>query len=248
MNSEETTKTSSQEQRRPKRAPREEAEWFPKTSLGKLVKAGRITLDEIFGHSLCIREPEIIDYFLKATLKEEVLVIKSVQKQTKAGQKTRMKVVLALGDHNNYIGIGSGVARDVVSAINAAKVVAKCSMRPIKKGFWGNEIGEAHTVPVKALGKCGSVKVQVTPAPKGTGLVAGGVSKTIFKLAGIKDIFTSSKGQTCTTENFARASLYAITNSTNFNMPNVIEEKVVELNPILKNAEFLIEQEQRDLR
>ena len=68
-------------------------EWVPCTKLGRLVKDGKIdSLEEIFLFSIPVKEFQIIDYFLKDALKDEVMKIMPVQKQTSAGQRTRFKV------------------------------------------------------------------------------------------------------------------------------------------------------------
>ena len=68
----------------------------PVTKLGRLVKEGRIrSLEEIFLHSMPIKEHQIVDHFFPPTagkLKDEVMTIKPVQKQSSAGQRTRFKV------------------------------------------------------------------------------------------------------------------------------------------------------------
>jgi len=80
-------------------------EWVPVTKLGRLVREGKIrSLEEIYLYSLPIKEFEIIDFFLGRQLRDEVLKIMPVQKQTRAGQRTRFKAFVAIGDSNGHIG------------------------------------------------------------------------------------------------------------------------------------------------
>ena len=67
---------------------KEDKEWIPVTKLGRLVKDG---LEEIYLYSLSIKEHDIIYMFIGPALKDEVLKIMPVQKQTRAGQRTRFK-------------------------------------------------------------------------------------------------------------------------------------------------------------
>ncbi|KAM0676325.1 40S ribosomal protein [Gurleya vavrai] len=214
-------------------------EWLPKTKLGHLVKQGLVDASKLFQFSCKIKEPEIVDHLFGSNLKEEVLVIKSVQKQTKAGQRTRIKAVVAVGDNNGYIGLGVKAAKEAATAIRGALAKAKCNLRPVKLGWWGSQFGERHTVPVKSTGKCGSVVLRVIPAPKGSGIVAGSVVKRIFKLAGVKDVFTSSKGNTSTNENFVKAAVLALDHASDFYTPDLWKKKEVMMNPYMEFSTIL---------
>ncbi len=193
---------------------REEVEWVPKTNLGRLVNNGYITkLEEIYYHSIPIKEFEIVDRLLSLagkTLKEECVKIKSVQKATKAGQRTRMKAVVAVGDEDGHVGLGSKVAKEVQTAMKGAVMAAKMSLIPVRRGYWGNKIGNPHTLPTKITGKCGSVRLRFIPAPRGTGVVGAPATKKMMMFAGVADVFSQSKGNTDTMENFVRAAYDAL--------------------------------------
>lgn len=217
----ETQKVEKQErdQKRGPRRQKEEKKWVPVTDLGKLVQMGKISLNDIYTNSFKIQEPEIVDFLVGSKLKDDVLCIKSIQKQTKAGQRTRIKAVVIVGDGEGSIGIGIKSAKEARSAIEKATEDAKCQMQPIDFGWWDRPAGEPHTVKVKGSGKCGSVNITLTPAPKGTGIVAATIPKKIFQMAGIKDIYTSSAGRTSASENFAKATVAALQKCNTFYSP-----------------------------
>ncbi len=195
--------------------PTETSEWIPKTRLGQLVKEGKITsLKEIFERNEIIKEPEIIDYLLGPELKHEIISIDMVQKMTDAGRRTKFRVVVVVGNMNGYVGLGIGKASQLREAIDKAIKNAKLNIVPVRRGCgsWECRCEEPHSVPFVTQGKAGSVRIIVKPAPKGTGLVAGDVAKLIFRYAGIKDVWTWTKGKTSTSINFAKATYEALKN------------------------------------
>jgi len=121
------------------------------TKLGRLVKDGKIkSMEQIYLFSLPVKEYQIADFFLKEKLKDEVMQIASVQKQTSAGQRTRFVCYVAVGDYDGHIGLGVKAAKEVPMAILGGIHAAKCALVPIRRGYWGGKIGSPHTVHCSA--------------------------------------------------------------------------------------------------
>ena len=218
--------------------------WQPVTKLGRLVKWGKIdNVCDIFRYSIPIKESEIVDKFLGENLKEEVMEVKSVQKQTQAGQRTRFKAFAIVGDGSHYIGLGWKCHKEVQGAIKGAIVMAKLNLVPVRKGYWGNKIGATHTVPCKVTGKAGSVKVRLIPAPRGAGLVAPPVSKKLFQFAGIQDVYTKTEGKTRTRGNFVKAAYAALSNTYIYNTPDFWGKSAVSEHPFVVHQKFLDQRE-----
>jgi small subunit ribosomal protein S5 len=186
--------------------------WVPRTHLGKLVQEGKITsISDIFSEGIKIQESEIVDVLLP-NLTTEVLNINLVQKQTDAGERSRFKAIVALGNVDGYIGLGGGKAKQVRNAIEKATTDAKLNIFPVRRGCgsWECGCGQPHSLPFRVKGKCGSVAVEIIPGPRGLGLVAGEYSKIILKLAGIKDCWTRSFGSTRTVSSSAYSTFEAL--------------------------------------
>ena len=193
--------------RRPRQ--REEEPWIPKTILGKQVASGEITsMEEIIQNGLRIQEAGIIKKLLP-DLKSEVIDVGIIQKMTANGQSTRFKAMVAAGDSNGWLGIGKGKSKQMRIAIEKATNQSFLNVSPVKLGCgsWECRCDQKHSVPFKVRGKGGSVTVEILPAPRGLGLVAGGKIKRLLELAGLKDVWTSSKGSTTTMNSTSKAVL-----------------------------------------
>jgi small subunit ribosomal protein S5 len=203
----------SRRRRNVRRRDREISEtWVPRTSLGKMIQEGRISsMEEIFMEGMKIREPEIVDLLLP-DLHEEVININLVQKQTDAGEKSRFKAIVAVGNSDGYIGLGSGKASQVRTAIEKAAANARLNISFVRRGCgsWECGCGKPHSVSFQTTGKCGGVEIVLIPGPRGLGLVASETAKVILGLAGIKDCWTRSFGSTRTIPSFAHAVFDAL--------------------------------------
>jgi len=187
-------------------------DWVPRTRLGRLVADGKIkTLDEALASDLPLKEPEIVDVLLP-DLEDDVLEITMVQRMTDSGRRTKFRVTAVVGNRNGYVGIGTGKASQVAPAIQKAINNAKLNIFKVQRGCgsWECGCGGEHSLPFKVTGSAGSVRVTLIPGPKGLGIVAGDVAKRVIEMAGVKDVWSFTKGQTKTTVNFAKATYDAL--------------------------------------
>lgn len=205
--------------RRPRENPLDS--WVPKTRLGTMVREGQISsIYEIFEEGYRIKEVEIIDV-LVPDLRDEVIDINLVQKQTDAGERSRFRAVVAMGNSDGLIGLGAGKAPRVRNAIEKGIRDAKLNLYPIRRGCgsWECDCGELHSLPFKVTGKSGSVVLTLMPAAKGLGLVAGDTAKTVLSMAGVKDCWSKVTGATQTTTSFSFATFEALKNTMKIMTP-----------------------------
>ncbi len=196
--------------------------WTPRTKLGKMVQEGQVvSLADVFTQGLQIMEHEIVDVLLP-NLQQEVLGIGFVQKQTDAGEKSRFKAVVAVGNCDGYIGVGGAKARQVRTAIDKGTADAKLNIIPVRRGCgsWECSCDHTHSLPVHVSGKCGSVRVDIIPGPRGLGLVAGEIPKIVMRLAGVRDCWTKTRGSTSTVSSAAYAVYDALKSTYRVVTPN----------------------------
>ncbi len=215
-------------------APRfeEKKEWVPRTELGKKVKEGEVkSIDELLDNGVRITEPEIVDTLIP-DLEEDFLEIgqskgkfgggkrkiyRHTQKKVREGSRIKFAFLAVVGNKNGYVGVGYGGSRKSNSAREISVKNAKLNLTKIIRGCgsWECTCGQNHSLPTKAVGKCGSVTISLLPAPRGTGLVASNEAKKILRLAGINDVWTHTKGETRTRVNMLRALYQALKNLNN---------------------------------
>ena len=190
----------------------EEPVWIPKTSIGKMVVAGEInSMEEILSKGLRIQEAGIVKKLLP-DLKTEVIDVGIIQKMTANGQSTRFKALVAAGNQNGWLGIGMGKSKQMRIAIEKANNSAYLNVSPVKLGCgsWECRCDQKHSIPFKVKGKGGSVVIEILPAPRGLGLVAGEKIRNLLKLAGLKDAWTTAKGSTSTMNSTSKAVLQCL--------------------------------------
>ncbi len=203
--------------------------WVPRTELGRKVLEGEITsIQEIFEKNYVIKEPEIVDYLVPDL--EEALVniggvsgkgggkrrvpIRSTVRMHKSGRRRTLHAMAVVGNKNGIIGVGIARGKDARSVIEKAIRRAKMNVFPVRRGCGSWECGckTHHSIPMRTVGKTGSVRVVLMPAPKGVGLVVGDEIKKVMVLAGIKDVWSKTFGDTRTRMNFVMATINALKN------------------------------------
>uniref|UniRef100_F7CL83 Small ribosomal subunit protein uS5 n=1 Tax=Macaca mulatta TaxID=9544 RepID=F7CL83_MACMU len=151
-----------------------------------------------------------------------------------------IKAFVAIGDYNGHVGLGVKCSKEVATAIRGVVILAKLSIVPVRRGYWGNKIGKPHTVPCKVTSRCDSVLVRLIPAPRGTGIVSAPVPKKLLMMAGIDDCYTSARGCTATLGNFAKATFDAISKTYSYLTPDLWKETVFTKSPYQEFTDHLV--------
>jgi small subunit ribosomal protein S5 len=132
---------------------------------------------------------------------ERTLHIDRVARVVKGGRRFRFRALVVVGDRKNRVGVGLAKGADVSAAITKATEVAK-------KNFITVHLYKG-TVPHETTSKVAGAHIMVKPASAGTGLIAGGVVRTILEVAGVKNVLSKSLGST-NKANTAYATLEAL--------------------------------------
>lgn len=132
---------------------------------------------------------------------ERTLDIDRVARVVKGGRRFRFRALVVVGDRKNKVGIGTAKGADVTAAVAKATEIAKKHFITVRlyKG----------TLPHEAEAKVGGANILLKPASPGTGLIAGGVVRTILDVAGVKNALSKSLGSSNKT-NTAYATIEAL--------------------------------------
>ena len=142
------------------------------------------------------------EFVKKSPYEEKVISIGRVSKTTKGGRTMRFTATVAVGDRKGKVGLGTGKASEVPTAISKA-------IKAAEKNVISINLVEGRTLSHEAIGKSGAAKVLVKPAKAGSGIIAGGPVRNVLELAGVKDIVSKSLGSN-TQINTAKAAMDAL--------------------------------------
>jgi len=136
-------------------------------------------------------------------LREKMIAVNRVTKVVKGGRILGFAALTVVGDGDGRVGMGKGKSKEVPAAVQKAMEEARRNMTKVtlKNG----------TLHHKVMGRHGAASVMMAPAPKGTGIIAGGPMRAIFEVMGITDIVAKSHGST-NPYNMVRATLDALNN------------------------------------
>jgi small subunit ribosomal protein S5 len=221
---------SSDERRRDDKRNFRDAEvkvWVPKSSVGKLVKAGEIKdINELLDKNIKIREEGIVDHLIPDLDSDLILIgqgkgkfgkgqrraFRQTQKKTEDGSKITFRSMAVIGNKKGVVGIGEGRSGETVPAREKAVINAKKGLIKIKSGCgsWECGCGGNHSIPFEVSGKCGSVRITLIPAPKGVGLCVHPECQKVLRLAGVKDVWSRTSGSTDTMINLINALMDAL--------------------------------------
>ena len=138
-------------------------------------------------------------------LKEKMIAVNRVTKVVKGGRILAFAALTVVGDNDGRVGMGKGKSKEVPAAVQKAMEEARRNMIKVslKNG----------TIHHRVEGRHGAASVMMIPAPKGTGIIAGGPMRAVFEVMGITDIVAKSHG-TSNPYNMVRATFDALKNAT----------------------------------
>lgn len=119
---------------------------------------------------------------------QKTIEIARVSRVVAGGKRMRFRATVAIGDQKGRVGIGIAKGADVSNAVQKAATAARKHL--IKVPI------VADTIPHQVFLKYRAARVMLKPAPKGSGVIAGGPIRMVMELAGIKNVVSKILGST----------------------------------------------------
>ncbi|WP_137891941.1 30S ribosomal protein S5 [Ramlibacter sp. 2FC] len=138
-------------------------------------------------------------------LREKMIAVNRVTKVVKGGRILGFAALTVVGDGDGRVGMGKGKSKEVPAAVQKAMEEARRNMTKVSL--------RNGTIHHNVVGHHGAARVMMAPAPKGTGIIAGGPMRAVFEVMGITDIVAKSHGSS-NPYNMVRATFDALANST----------------------------------
>ena len=150
-------------------------------------------------------QPRVQDEGRDDGMREKMIAVNRVTKVVKGGRILGFAALTVVGDGEGRVGMGKGKSKEVPAAVQKAMEEARRNMVKVslKNGTIHHQVAGHH----------GAASVVMMPAPKGTGIIAGGPMRAVFEVMGMTDIVAKSHGSS-TPYNMVRATFDALTNST----------------------------------
>ena len=156
----------------------------------------------------------------KKLYEDKIISLGKVTKVTQGGRNFRFSATVAVGDRKGKVGIGTGKSKEIPVAVSKA-------IKEAEKNIVHVDLVDGRTISHETTGVCGAAKILVRPARAGRGIVAGGASRIVLELAGVKDVVSKSLGSN-TQINTAKATIKALESQKNAEHVAALRGKTVE--------------------
>ena len=149
----------------------------------------------------------------KSDWQERVVAVQRVTKVVKGGKKMSFRAVVVVGNEQGKVGVGVGKASDVINAVKKAVTDGKKQVITVP-------LTGTNSIPHAITGRFGAARLILRPSAPGSGVIAGGATRTVLELAGVKNILSKQLGSNNLLNN-ARATIEGLSSLRSYNLSNV---------------------------
>ncbi len=139
------------------------------------------------------QKPNSGDVPTESDYEEKNLEVARVTRVTKGGKRMRFRVLSVIGNRKGRVGFGLAKGIDVAAATGKATTKARKSLLTVPL------VNE--TIPHQVMAKFAAARVLLKPAPRGTGIKAGGAVRVVLELAGVPNVVSKILGSSNKTNN-----------------------------------------------